>query len=103
MKIMETRISKFRSITGAVCAEPKQDFFCTVSKDGIQFWHIGQLLKAAEEAKDDMLLSYVPDRVIKLNQMILCCSITQIVDTQQVKVVKKKKNGKVVEKKVEKK
>ena len=60
-------------------------------------------MKAAEEAKDDMLLSYVPDRVIKLNQMILCCSITQIVDTQQIKVVKKKQNGKVVGKKVEKK
>jgi hypothetical protein len=31
--------------------------------------------------------------------MILCCSITQIAETQQVKVVKKKKSGKVAENK----
>ena len=75
MKIIETKVPKLRSVTTAGAAED-DDFFCTISKDGLQFWHTKTLLEQAENAKDDMILSLNPERSIKLNQMILSCAIT---------------------------
>ena len=105
MKIVETKIQKFRSVTSAN-AQGVEDFFCTISKEGLQFWNTKNLHELAEEAKDDMILSCQPERSIKLNQMILCCAITQIVDikdNQAVKEKAKKKDKKVAPKQIKKK
>jgi len=34
MKIIETKVQKFRSVTAANASE-EEDFFCTISKDGL--------------------------------------------------------------------
>ena len=66
MKIIETKVQKFRSVTTAGASED-DDFFCTLSKDGLQFWHTKSLLNQAETSKDDMIISLNPERSIKLN------------------------------------
>ena len=66
MKIIETKVQKFRSVTTAGASED-EDFFCTLSKDGLQFWHTKSLLNQAETFKDDMIISLNPERSIKLN------------------------------------
>lgn len=65
MKIVETSFVKFRSVTAAYTHD-KDDFFSTVSKEGVEFWNTQQLLKETQK-DDDMIFKLKPAREMKLN------------------------------------
>lgn len=97
MKIIETSFTKFRTVTANVSStSQKSDFFSTVSKEGVQFWSLEQVLEETQGEKEDLIFKLEPARSIKLNQMILCCTITEIKaeDHEVHKKVAKKKDVK---------
>ena len=95
MKIIETDYTRFRTLA-AHQGQTEATFFTTVAKEGIAYWSTQKLMDETQTV-DDMMFKCKPQKTYKTEQMILCCTVSEVQEPPVV--VKVKKVKKVIKKK----